>query len=176
MMTCSPIRALMILPSILLVGCANPWAANFQPNPAYRGRGFPPTESVQVRTIDYERFRRYAERERELSIQSTTAPEDLSADEQLASRKRLLEALQIPDPGDHVMVLGWSEFSTTDKLDPYSKPLRDVRIPGSGDDRRARARHDVLPRLHDRSARPARSAALPELLGHIHHVGSRVSH
>jgi hypothetical protein len=125
MMTCSPIRALMILPSILLVGCANPWAANFQPNPAYRGRGFPPTESVQVRTIDYERFRRYAERERELSIQSTTAPEDLSADEQLASRKRLLEALQIPDPGDHVMVLGWSEFSTTDKLDPYSKPLRD---------------------------------------------------
>ena len=115
----------LVLPVVLLTGCANPWAANYYANPAWRGQTFPPTDRVQVRTIEYERFRQYVERERDLNVQSTTAPEDVSAAEQLAARKRLLEGLQIPDAADQIIVLGWSEFSTTEKLDPYADPLRD---------------------------------------------------
>ena len=115
----------LLLPWLLLTGCSNPWKANYQPNPAYRGRAFAPTEHAEVRTIEYERFRLYAERERELSIQSATAPEDLPLAEQLAARKRLLEALQIPDPPEQVVVLGWSDFSTTEKLEPYGKESQD---------------------------------------------------
>jgi hypothetical protein len=117
-------HAVLLLSLLLLAGCSNPWKANYQPNLAYHAVAFAPTDRVEVRTIEYERFRQYAERERDLRVASTTAPEDLPPADQLAARKRLLEALQIPGPPEQVKVLGWSEFSMTEKLDPGGKELQ----------------------------------------------------
>jgi hypothetical protein len=78
---------------------------------------------VQVRTIEYERFRQYAERERELRIVSPTAPQDQPTDQRLAARQRLLDALQIPEPADQIIVLGWSEFADLERHDPASRQL-----------------------------------------------------
>jgi hypothetical protein len=111
------------LVTMLVSGCAGPWQANFEPNPDLRGLRYPPTEAVQVRTIEYERFRNYAERERELRIASPTAPQDLPPGERLAARQRLLETLQIPLPAEQVIVLGWSQFAELERLDPGSRQL-----------------------------------------------------
>jgi hypothetical protein len=126
-MNCPRVSVLLIpLLGWSLAGCASPWASNYQRNPSLDGRTFAPTDSVQVRTVEYERFREYAQRERQRRIESPTAPQDLSPDEQLAARRRLLEALQISDPPDQALVLGWSEFATTEQLDPNDKRLAQI--------------------------------------------------
>jgi hypothetical protein len=114
-----------MLLAVSAVGCANPWKANFVPNPALQGQKAPPTESVQIRTVEFERLQRYAASERESRIHSTTAPEDMSAEEKAAAKNRLLETLQLKERGDEIEVLGWSEFSTSEKLDPNSPKLSD---------------------------------------------------
>jgi len=122
-------KAVNPIPIILLValagGCSSPWKSNYQANPAYRDEHFAPTDSVDVRTVEYERVRQYAEHERQLRARSTTSPADYSPAERLAARKRLLEALQVSVPPEDITVLGWSEFTDTVRLDPYSKDLRD---------------------------------------------------
>jgi nucleotide-binding universal stress UspA family protein len=114
-----------VLLATLLTGCANPWQSNYRANPMYRDVRFSTTEDVQIRTVEYERFQQYAERERQIRIESTVAPQDLPREEQLAARQRLLDALQIPEPADRTIVLGWSEFTETQRLDPHERPLSD---------------------------------------------------
>jgi hypothetical protein len=118
----TPIGAIACI-ALLTVGCATPWEANFQPNPALAGQQFAPTESAQVRTVEFERLQRYAQAERRQRVASTTAPEDLPADQKLAAKNRLLETLQLQERGDEVEVLGWSEFTESEKLEP-----RDARL------------------------------------------------
>jgi hypothetical protein len=116
---------LLIVASISCAGCASPWEKNFEPNPELAGQKLPATTSVEIRTIPFERYQRYVEEERKRRIQSSTAPQDLSAEAHLADKNRLLEALQLKERGDEVAVLGWSEFNTDEKLSLSDPKLRD---------------------------------------------------
>ena len=123
----------LILLASALAGCANPWEGSFQSNPDLDGVKFGPTDVVQIRTIEYERFAQFAEQERQRRIVSTTAPQDMPAAERTAERRRLLEALQVPlDPQDAI-VLGSSEFTIAEKLDPYSNQLRQFAMKRGAD-------------------------------------------
>lgn len=105
------------------VGCASPWESSFRRNPALNGRKFPPTESAQIRAIEFERLQQYAAKEKSLRVASTTAPEDLTEEDRLAAKNRLLETLQLRERGDEVEVLGWSEFTDFDMLDAHDGRL-----------------------------------------------------
>ena len=108
-------------------GCANPWKESFEPNPELGAAQFPRTNAdVAVREVEAERLHTFAESERQRRIASATAPTDLSAQEKLAAKNRLLEALQLPARGDEAVVLGSSQFVTAEALKPRTdKKLRD---------------------------------------------------
>ena len=123
-------RPLYLLALVLLVtfagGCANPWKESFEPNPELGSARYPATASVAVRDVEYERLHKFTEGERERRIASATAPSDLSAQEKLAAKNRLLEALQLPARGDEAIVLGSSQFVSAEPLKPATdKKLRD---------------------------------------------------
>ena len=115
---------LLFVAGISCAGCASPWEKNFEPNPDLSGPKLPPTTSVESRTIPFERYQHYVEDERRRRIQSSTAPQDLSAEDRLADKNRLLETLQLKERGDEIEVLGWSEFNTDEKLSPNDPKLR----------------------------------------------------
>src|SRR3954471_17284900 len=75
-----------------LVGCASPWEKSFQPNPELRGQKFQPAADVQVRTVEYERLKKFTDEEHQRRVNSSTAPVDLPASEKMAIKNRLLEA------------------------------------------------------------------------------------
>jgi hypothetical protein len=118
----------LVLFASALIGCASPWEGNFQPNPDLGGVRFAPTDTVQIRTIEYERFAKFAGQERQRRIVSTTAPQDMPPAERMAEKGRLLEALQIPLGPEDAIVLGWSEFTVTENLNPNSRELRHFAI------------------------------------------------
>jgi hypothetical protein len=107
----------MLFAPLAAVGCTNPWKSNFEPNPEVETRQLSPTEAVQVRVVEFERLQRYSADERSRRIASTTAPQDLPPEEQLAAKNRLLEALQLRERGDEIVLLGWSEFTWPAKLE-----------------------------------------------------------
>jgi hypothetical protein len=113
----------LILLTGICAGCANPWKSNFQPNPELEGQHFAATDSAAIRTLEYERLQRYSEAERKMRVESSVAPEDLPAADKLAAKNRLLETLQIPERGDQIELLGWSEFTTEERLDPHDGKL-----------------------------------------------------
>lgn len=115
-----PVLGLMVL----LCGCASPWEKNYQPNPLV-GRSYPPTSRVDLRVVEFERLANYERAEHERRVHSTTAPEDYTQQERLAAKNRLLEALQLPDRGDSIVILGWSRFAESDQLDLRSRQLAD---------------------------------------------------
>src|SRR5688572_26820205 len=111
---------------MLAGGCANPWKEAFEPNPDLGAARYPATASVAVRDVEYERLRQFTDEERQRRIASATAPADRSAQEKLAAKNRLLEALQLPARGDEAIVLGSSQFVSAEPLEPASdKKLRD---------------------------------------------------
>jgi hypothetical protein len=108
-----------------LWGCASPWERSFVPSPFLEGRKFPKVEHVQIRTVEFERLQRYAAAEKKLRVESATAPQDLSPDEQLQAKNRLLETLQLPDRGEEVEILGWSEFVDVERMDANDPRLEE---------------------------------------------------
>jgi hypothetical protein len=113
---------------LLAGGCANPWKESFEPNPELGSAQFPTRKNanVAVRDVEYERLRQFTDNERQRRIASATAPSDLSAQEKIAAKNRLLEALQFPARGDEAIVLGSSQFVTAEPLKPNTdKKLRD---------------------------------------------------
>jgi hypothetical protein len=116
-------RAILPLAAILLVtGCASPWETSFHANPGLASQKFAPTRAVQVRTVEAERLKNFAEAERQRRVNSSTAPVDLPAAEKLAAKNRLLEALQIPERGDEAQIIGTSRFTSPEVLsadDPH---------------------------------------------------------
>jgi len=115
--------ALFTLTVSFAVGCASPWEHNFDRNEDLARSKLPATTSVEIRTIPFERYQRYVETERNRRIESTTAPRDFSPQEKLAEKQRLLETLQIKDPPDQIDVLGWSEFTSDERLNPRDPSL-----------------------------------------------------
>jgi hypothetical protein len=124
MNTLQKLFGLMIL-GLIVGGCASPWEANFDPNSDAVSAKFPASSSVEVRTIPFERYERYVQAERQRRITSTTAPQDLSEQERLAEKGRLLETLQLKDRADEIDVLGWSEFTYDEPLKPNDPKLVD---------------------------------------------------
>ena len=105
----------------LIGGCANPWKQSFEPNPELGSARYPARSGgVAIRDVEYERLQKFAEGERQRRIASATAPSDLSPDEKLAARNRLLEALQLPARGDDTIVLGSSQFVSAEPLKPHA--------------------------------------------------------
>lgn len=115
---------LLLLP--LTGGCANPWKESFQRNRDLGTAQFPSTtlQDGGIREIEFERLQKYAEAERQRRVASTTAPADLSPDEQRAAKDRLLEALQLPWRGEDATVIGSSQFTSAEPL----KPRTDKRL------------------------------------------------
>jgi hypothetical protein len=108
-------------------GCANPWKESFEPNRDLGDESFAPTSLSEedVREIEYERLQQFNADERQRRISSTTAPADLSPQEQRAAKNRLLEALQLPWRDDEAIVLGSSQFVSNEPLKPRTnKQLR----------------------------------------------------
>src|SRR5437870_1166062 len=112
-------RTFLLTLALFSVGCSNPWKSSFQPNPGLAGEKFSPTDSVQIRTVEFERLQRYSESERQMRVNSTTAPQDLPPEQITAAKNRLLEALQMRERGDEVELLGYSEFASNERLDPH---------------------------------------------------------
>ncbi|HEX8521746.1 MAG TPA: hypothetical protein VF669_05775 [Tepidisphaeraceae bacterium] len=110
---------------LLMVGCASPWQKNFTPNRSLAQK-FPPTTSVQLRTVEFERLQNYERREKDMRVHSTTAPEDFTAAERLAAKNRLLEALQLKERGDEIQVIGWSAFADSEQRDLQGKDLEEL--------------------------------------------------
>ena len=117
--------ALLVL-SLLLVGCANPWEKNFQPNPTLEGSAkLPPTPHVDVRVVEFERLTNYENKERDERVQSATSPSDYTPEQRTAAKNRLLEALQLKERGEDIQILGWSRFMETQPLDPRDSELQE---------------------------------------------------
>ena len=113
--------------AFLTGGCANPWKDSFEPNRDLGSQAFSPTNLAEgdVREIEHERLQQFNAQERQRRIESTTAPADLSPDEQRAAKNRLLEALQLPWRDDEAIVLGSSQFVSNEPLKPRTdKELR----------------------------------------------------
>lgn len=123
-----PHLLLAVLGMLILLagGCANPWKDSFEPNRDLGGSQFSSTTlgEEDVREIEYERLQQYTADERQRRINSTTAPTDLSPEEQRAAKNRLLEALQLPWRDDEAVVIGSSQFVSTEPL----KPRADKRL------------------------------------------------
>jgi len=115
----------LIAAFVTAAGCASPWEKNFVANPDLAGQKFAATTAVELRTIPFERYQRYVENEHKRRVESTTAPQDLPREEQLAAKDRLLEALQLRERGDDAEVLGWSEFVADEPLRADSPKLAD---------------------------------------------------
>jgi hypothetical protein len=107
----------------LNVGCASPWEGNFVSNPEVDPRSFSPVDSVEVRRVEFERLQRYAASEKQRRIDSTTAPADLPEEDRTAAKNRLLETLQLRERGDQIELLGWSEFTDVQRLEPEDPRL-----------------------------------------------------
>lgn len=117
------VAAMLLIPLFSLGCAANPWEKNFEPNPAHLVKQWDPTDSVQVREVDFERLQKYAGDEKKLRVESTTSPADYTPQQRLEAKNRLLETLQLKERGDDIEVLGWSEFSDSERLDIRSAPL-----------------------------------------------------
>jgi hypothetical protein len=110
--------ALILLITFLATGCASPWEKSFQSNPELRGQKFPPTPNVHVRTVEYERLKKFTDEEHQRRVNSTTAPVDLPPEQKMAMKNRLLQALQIPERGDDAVIVGTSQFTSPEVLKP----------------------------------------------------------
>ena len=122
-----PVAALFVLVTLAGGGCANPWKQSFARNPEVPPAAVAATSAApEIREVEYERLQRFSEAERQRRIDSTTAPADLSPQEKTAAKNRLLEALQLLWRGDEAQVLGASQFSTVEPLEPRTdKRLRE---------------------------------------------------
>ncbi len=118
------IRLVPLALIVFLVGCASPWERNYQANPLVE-RKFPPTSRVDRRVVEFERLENYEKAERQRRVESPVSPEDYTEAQRLAAKNRLLEALQLPDRGDSIMILGWSRFADTDQLNLRGDKLAD---------------------------------------------------
>ena len=108
-------------------GCANPWRDSFERNPDVPPGSISALQAPpEIRQVEFERLQRFSEAERQRRIESTTAPADLSAQDKTAAKNRLLEALQLPWRGDEAAVIGSSQFTVAEQLQPQTdKRLRD---------------------------------------------------
>ena len=118
----APMIAALLL--LITVGCASPWEKNFQANPMLDHKP-PPTQDVQLRTVEVERLRNYEDAERKERIESTTSPADFTPEQRLAAKNRLLEALQLRERGDDIQIVGWSRFIDSEPRDPNDPELRE---------------------------------------------------
>src|SRR5438067_245965 len=105
-------------------GCASPWEKNFESSPESAGQKSPPASSVEIRTIPFERWQAFVDREHRRRVESATAPSELRMQDQRAEKNRMLETLQVKERGDDIVVLGWSEFTSDEKLNPNDPRLQ----------------------------------------------------
>src|ERR1051326_4460137 len=116
--------ALLLIGSLSLLGCASPWEKNYQRNPLL-DRTFPPTQRVEIRVVPFERLANYENAEHKRRVDSATAPEDLTPQQRLEAKNRLLEALQLKERGDEIEILGWSRFADANPPDLRGKELHE---------------------------------------------------
>lgn len=117
---------LAVLP--LAGGCASQWEKHFPATEGFADRQTAAVERVEIRTVPFERIRKYEEDERQLQIDSPVAPADWDASQRREAKARLLRALQLQAEPDQVDVLGWSDFHTTqepglDSLRQFARKL-----------------------------------------------------
>jgi hypothetical protein len=117
------ISAAILAPALLLlVGCASSWEKSFERNPMISEKA-PPVQEVELRTVEFERLQTYEQAEKQLRVNSSTAPADYTPEQRLEAKNRLLEALQLKDRGDAVDILGWSRFADNEQIDLRDKKL-----------------------------------------------------
>jgi hypothetical protein len=113
LLACCPIAI-----SFLLGGCASAWERAFEPSFEARGQTFAGTEEVVLREVPWERVDAVLRELHEEAVASDTHPDDWPEDRKRDAHARLLRALQISDDPDTLLLLGRSEFSTTEPLRP----------------------------------------------------------
>jgi hypothetical protein len=123
MMALTARLSIVVLGCVCSVGCANEWERFYQAHPATKGKLFSPTDSAQVRTVEYERLSAFWKSEYERRLRSPIAVEDLPLADKIAEKNRLLETLRLRERNDEVAILGWSEFDSAHELSPSDERL-----------------------------------------------------
>lgn len=110
---------------VVLSGCsASPWSETYigQRDPeaarlAQEGRAHP----VNVRSIPWERLQTTLDELRQEVVTSDIHPDEWSVEKKDAAKARLLKGLQVSDAPERILVLGHSEFRTTDTIRPETE-------------------------------------------------------
>lgn len=92
------------------LGCASPWQQFYAPVLGTNAIQFPPTDSVSIRTVEYERMQKYVEKEKQWLASNNKAIEQFTKAERWEVKNRLLEAVRLPERNDAIAMLGFSEF------------------------------------------------------------------
>jgi hypothetical protein len=113
--------SLLLLTVALVGGCANPWKDSFERNRDLQPlAALPKTQQPALREVEFERLQKFTQEERARRIDSTTAPADLTPEQRVEAKNRLLEALQLPWRGDDADVIGSSQFTSSEELKPHA--------------------------------------------------------
>ena len=105
----------------VVTGCANPWKDSFERNRDLHAVA--PLEKSQqpvLRDVEFERLQKFTQEERGRRIDSTTAPTDLTPEQRVEAKNRVLEALQLPWRNDDAEIIGSSQFTSSEELKPRS--------------------------------------------------------
>jgi hypothetical protein len=92
-------------------------------NAIHKKRQFVPTESVKVRTVEFDRLDSYVKADDRSRSASNVAVEDESPEQMRARTARLLQTLRIPERAEDVTILGVSSFIGFAVSDPHDGQL-----------------------------------------------------
>lgn len=117
MRTRTLLLALMTLP---VAGCSNSWKSTFVPSPGAESGLAPltPDAPVRVREVDWERLQTAIGEMRASAAASDVPVSEWSEAEKATMKSTLLRALQVTADPAGVVILGRSDFRTTQTLRP----------------------------------------------------------
>jgi hypothetical protein len=115
----------IVLGAVLLAvhGCGSAWQRTYEGRPATSAVRLAAGEEVVIREVPWSRLEATLSELAASRAASDTHYDDWSAEQKREADRRLLVAMQIPEPLDEVEIVGRSSFKTTDRLRPNDGEL-----------------------------------------------------
>lgn len=114
-------RNAILLITLFLAGCSNPWSSGYQPNPLLGKAAFKPVPATDTRAFQFEKLQNFGRIELAINQATTRAATQPTTKEtpfyaNQTAQTRLLNTAGLTK--DQVTLLGWSEFENWELLNP----------------------------------------------------------